>query len=46
MGDDSLSDYTHFMKKKNNYKKKNKLYIYSWIYNGNEYLKTPPPSNK
>ena len=47
MGDDSLNDYTHFMKKNNDYKKKTKLYIYSWVYNGNEFiLQTPPTSDK
>ena len=39
-GDDSLNDYIHFMKKKQqkNHIKKNKIYIYSWVYNGTEFV--------
>jgi hypothetical protein len=37
LGDDSLSDYTQFMKKKKKNKKK-KFYMYTWIYNGNKFL--------
>ena len=27
-----------FYMKKNNYKKKTKLYIYSWVYNGKQFI--------
>ena len=38
LGDDSLSNYTKFMKKNNKYKKKKKLFLYTWTYDGKKYL--------
>ena len=38
MGDDSLSDYTQFMKQTKSINKKVKICFYSWIYNGKTYL--------
>ena len=37
-GDDSLCDYTQFMKPKTINKNKVKIYIYSWIYDGLKFL--------
>ena len=36
-GDDSLSDYTRFIKRKTKHTKP-KLFLYSWTYNGTRFI--------
>ena len=37
-GDDTLSDYTQYMKFKKRKNNKKKFYMYTWTYNGKQFL--------
>jgi hypothetical protein len=47
LGDDSISEYFHEIKIKNNYLRKSKIYLYRWIYDGEKFIYNdhPPPIN-
>ena len=46
LGDDSLCNYQQYMKLKKRKNNKKKFYMYTWTYNGKQFLQRPSTTNK